>query len=268
MNDDPRLLPFDLGSGDDAVLLIHGFTGTPYETRYLGEKLALRGYRVHGVRLTGHGLDPLDLERATAEDWIRDVRAGFQALSGFRRVFVAGLSMGALLAVALAAEKPRGVAALALLAPALRFQWSVRLYLRLFRSELLRHWIRFVPKGASAVLDATERRNNPSISRVPTQGAVQLSRMVDIAEESLPRVRAPALVVISAHDPTVSPRSASLIAERLGSRPVRVLVVRRSLHVLTIDRDRDEVAAAVAGFFDEVRVETPPPDLRSAPLSP
>ena len=35
-----------------SVLLIHGLTGTPYEMRYLGERLAATGLRVHGMR--GH----------------------------------------------------------------------------------------------------------------------------------------------------------------------------------------------------------------------
>ena len=32
-----------------SALLIHGLTGTPYEMRYLGERLASRGVRVRGV---------------------------------------------------------------------------------------------------------------------------------------------------------------------------------------------------------------------------
>jgi len=36
------------------VLVIHGFTGSPFEMRLLGEDLAARGFAVEGVKLAGH----------------------------------------------------------------------------------------------------------------------------------------------------------------------------------------------------------------------
>jgi carboxylesterase len=249
VSEDSRLLPFDLGHGEDAVLLIHGFTGTPYEMRYLGERLASQGFRARGVRLSGHGLDPFVFEQFTADDWIRDCRAALDSLSGARRVFVAGLSMGALLAVLLASDLPERVHGIALLAPAFRFRGLVRLFMRLSRSDLVRRLVPYVPKGASAVLDPEERHRNPNIGRVPTRGALQLGALVSRAERALPNVKAPALVIYSKLDPTVAPAAAFLIANRLGSRPVRMVALKRSLHLITIDRERDEVSTEVGSFF-------------------
>jgi carboxylesterase len=249
MSEDPRLLPFDLGQGEEAVLLIHGFTGTPYEMRYLGEQLASRGYRVKGVRLTGHGLDPLAFEKATADDWVRDCREAFDSLSGARRVFVAGLSMGALLAVLLAVERPERVSGIALLAPAYRFHNTIKLFLWLCRPAWVRRLVRFVPKGGTAVFDAEERRKTPNLGRVPTLSGVQFAEIIARSEAALPRVHVPALVVYSALDPTVAPRAARLVEQRIGSRPVRTLRLTRSFHLITIDRERDRVVAEVDSFF-------------------
>src|SRR6266508_285833 len=45
----PDVRPFDLDRGGErGVLCIHGFTGTPFEVRYLGERLADRGLTVVG----------------------------------------------------------------------------------------------------------------------------------------------------------------------------------------------------------------------------
>jgi carboxylesterase len=41
-----------------SALLVHGLTGTPYEMRYLGERLTARGVRVRGVKLAGHASAP------------------------------------------------------------------------------------------------------------------------------------------------------------------------------------------------------------------
>ena len=43
------------GTNGGAVLLIHGYTGTPAEMRPLGDYLQQLGYTVLGVRLAGHG---------------------------------------------------------------------------------------------------------------------------------------------------------------------------------------------------------------------
>ena len=39
--DPEKTAPFELGSGDDACLLLHGFTGSPWDLRPLGERLAV-----------------------------------------------------------------------------------------------------------------------------------------------------------------------------------------------------------------------------------
>src|SRR5271154_6266158 len=56
---DPTLTaPFELGIGPGACLLVHGFTGTPWDVRPLGEALAAGGFRVRGIPLPGHGATP------------------------------------------------------------------------------------------------------------------------------------------------------------------------------------------------------------------
>ena len=92
--------PFDLVAnrvGDEeattAVVCVHSFTGTPYEMRYLGERLADGGFHVRGVLLPGHGTSPEDLDRTTWHDWTGAVEAAFDELrTDFERVAVVGQS--------------------------------------------------------------------------------------------------------------------------------------------------------------------------------
>ena len=97
--------PFFFEAGSDAaVLLIHGFTGTPYEVRGLGLALAEAGITARGIRLPGHESSEA-LNCATRDDWRRAVRAAFLDLKDrYRHVGVAGLSMGGLLSLDLAAD--------------------------------------------------------------------------------------------------------------------------------------------------------------------
>src|SRR5260370_524248 len=63
-----------------SVLLIHGLTGTPYEMRYLGERLAATGVRVHGLRLAGHAGAPGELGSVTPAHWYEGGVDGFERL--------------------------------------------------------------------------------------------------------------------------------------------------------------------------------------------
>src|SRR5262249_46987941 len=109
--------PFDLvGDGELGVVCIHGFTGTPYEMRYLGERLHRSGCSVYGLRLPGHGTRVADLDATTWRDWAVAVEQAYDTMCrSCRRVALVGQSLGGLLALHLASQR-RDVAAVATLA--------------------------------------------------------------------------------------------------------------------------------------------------------
>jgi carboxylesterase len=100
------------GAGVSA-LLIHGLTGTPYEMRYLGERLAAHRVRVRGVRLAGHAGTPEELGATSYDNWYESVVNGLEELRQFGEPnVVVGLSMGAVLAARVAADQREAVAGL------------------------------------------------------------------------------------------------------------------------------------------------------------
>lgn len=249
--DDPRLSPFDLGKGAP-VLLVHGFTGTPFEMRYLGGRLARRGFRTIGVRLPGHGTDPFALERTTAMEWINEARARLLELPAGQRVHLVGLSMGSLIAALLAADHPERVRSLALCAPALRVDPLRRVMLRFAKLRLLTPKLRFIEKGPNELHDPLMRRRLPTIGRIPVAAAEQFSLMQAWARLALPKVTAPTMVLYSERDRTVPPAAALECARRIGSRPVRMVRLERSCHILTLDVERARVADEIERFFREL----------------
>ena len=60
----PLAQPFFFPEGEHAVLLMHGFTGSPAHMRKLGEALHARGFAVRGILLPGHGGVPEDMIHA------------------------------------------------------------------------------------------------------------------------------------------------------------------------------------------------------------
>jgi carboxylesterase len=244
---------FDLPGGPDAVLLLHGLTGSPFEMRHVAERLHRAGYRCVGPVMAGHGGEPSALKGVSWASWVEGARRELAQLEGARRTFVVGCSMGALVACALAHALPERVDGLALLAPALRLAGTARLAALLARHTPLARAV--LPKlGGSDVRDPKMRRANPTMRAVPLSAVAELHLLARHVERLLPGVAAPALVVAGLKDHTVTLAGARRMARRLGSGGARIVILRRSCHLVGIDVERDRCADEVLRFFDGIPV--------------
>ena len=261
----PSWGPFALGDGPDACLLLHGLTGSPAEVRPLGEALAAAGLRAVGPLLPGHGVAPEALFDVGRGDLYDAAHQALRELSGARRVFVAGLSAGALLAIELCArERLRGgdpdIAAVALLSPAVRFRGNAWLLSAVAgRLPALRLPI-LVPKGPRDLPGPEpEDSRSPGLRSDGSQGSVPLGwgrELRLLSEEALAlarRVHAPALVCHGSLDRTAALPGARKLAAALGSRAVELRVFARSGHLILLGEEGPEVSAAVVDFFARKR---------------
>ncbi|MEO8559800.1 MAG: alpha/beta fold hydrolase, partial [Rhodospirillales bacterium] len=95
------------GTNGAGVVLVHGLTGTPTEMRYIGRGLNARGYSVYAPVLAGHCGTEAQLLTTGWRDWLASTEQACDWLAGqVDRLYVAGLSMGALLSLQMAARKP------------------------------------------------------------------------------------------------------------------------------------------------------------------
>ena len=92
----PDAVPFEKGSGADAVLFVHGFNDVPAVWRRFAEPFAEKGFHVEALRLDGLGERRLALwfDRPVSV-WQAQVTTRVNALAQtHRRVFLVGHSMG------------------------------------------------------------------------------------------------------------------------------------------------------------------------------
>lgn len=255
--------------GETGVLLIHGLTGTPAEMRHFGRRLARKGLTVACPQLAGHCDSVATLKASTWEDWYESVDQAFEALAReCRHVYVAGLSMGALLGLLLAVNKKDRLAGVTLLSPTFFYdgwnmpKWRRRLLLPLVVYSPLRHficWEEPPPYGikdervramVTSVLETRDARTADKIGHFKTPATVirESMRLVRATKACLDRVHRPTLVVHSVEDDMASIKNAHFVAGRIASERVETYFVDDSYHVLTLDKRKDDIAERVAAF--------------------
>lgn len=263
--------------GPCAVLLLHGLTGGPTELAYIAHNLHYRSrMSVSCPALANHGQPVPVLARTTwqelwdsAREHLRSAHA--RAQQDGVPLFVGGLSVGAVLALMLAAEFPDAVAGVACLAPTLFFDgWNVPWYHRLltladhtpFKHFLyLREGEPYGLKDEALRARMRERYQGARIddcsappltyAHFPVRLLCESQRLIACGMRMLPAVRAPVLVVHAAQDDTASPANAHYILDHVASEHKRLVLLENSYHIVTADLEREKVADEMARFFLE-----------------
>lgn len=254
--DPEKTAPFELGAGDPTVLLLHGFTGSPWDLRPLGVALHDRGFHVKAIRLPGHGLSADGFAGTGHRDWEQATEDALHAASQRGPAFVAGLSMGALLALRLAAKFPQRVGALALMAPALRFRDPKMKLVRSLKRvlPLLRP---HVEKNRTDLEDPYALAEAPVLPRVATRRLEDLMIVQDQGIAAVPQVQAPTFVAVARNDHVVDFAVGRELVRGLGrAHEVRLLELDRGFHIMTRDTDRERLATELGRFFEKVRDRT------------
>jgi carboxylesterase len=236
----------DRGGEAPAVVCVHGLTGTPYEVRRPAEALAEVGFVCHGLLLPGHGTTHGELGATPRAAWVDAVVAAYDALAErHARVYTLGLSLGGVLALALAQRRP--VSGVVVIAAPLDLGRGVRTVV-----PWLARVVRSLPK-TPAIFDEVARARHPGYDRMPLRSVTELVRLAREVEGGLPSVRAPVQLIYSRRDPTVPGHNADRVLRGLPPGERELHWLDDSSHVVTVDRERELVARRVVEFL--LRIE-------------
>jgi carboxylesterase len=271
-------LHFSPGTGAH-VFLLHGLTGSPSELAYVARHLHVDGgLRVWCPRLANHG-EPINVLAATTWRLLyQSARVDFLIARNAARnagvpLVVGGLSLGAVLALLLAAEFPGEVSGVICLAPTLFYdgwnvpwlRWLIPLvdytplkYFAFFREESpyglkdesLRARVGRAYKSAS--LRATTNCGHYGYAHFPIRLFCESRHLIARCMRNLRHVTAPLLLVQAEHDDATSPRNSQHIYDNVGSREKEMLLLGDSFHMVTADLERDRVAETMNQFCQRV----------------
>jgi carboxylesterase len=211
-------------------LVIHGFAGSRSEVGPLCDYLAARGYVVSVPLLAGHEGTPRELARSGRRAWIEGANSALAELKkSCGRVVVIGFSMGGLIAVQLYAHS--GFDALVLINTPV-YYWDVRRILKNILRDFRLYSKKYLASGRGK----------------PLMALLEFQRLLSATKPLFSGVGCATLVLQSADDDTVSPKSAEYISARLGGRG-RLVGLPRGGHIVFRGESAGQACAAIGDFI-------------------
>lgn len=228
------------------VILIHGFTGSPYTLRHLAEYLAENNLDVEVVLLAGHGRSWAELKQATYHDWIKSVEETvLKNLANYQNIYLVGYSMGANIAVNLAVKYPqiKGVVAL-----------GISIHLQQEKLARFGLWLtgNFRKRWKKRCLEDKKdgEDSQGEFLYVPISTIKQLYRFIDEdTKKTITLARTPLLIVHSRHDQVSRPISSEILFEKVQSRDKALFILDKSHHTLIHKTRRDFLFGKVVDFI-------------------
>jgi carboxylesterase len=246
----------DVAGGAPAVLALHGFGATPEEVQLVVEVAAELGLRALAPLLPGHGVSVQDLARTRWKDWRQAANGALeQLLASHGPAIVVGSSMGSLLALELAADRPGDVLGLGILAPPLRLTWPFpSLGLQLVCALGIPDFN--LPKlGGPDIRDAVLRRRQVTYAAQPAYAGNEVRLAGQRLEARLAEIRCPAFIAHGRHDHVCPVESARRVYAGLGTPAweKELLILPRSYHIITRDIERGQLRTRLHRFLSRLR---------------
>jgi carboxylesterase len=249
----PTAEPFFLPGGRTGILLIHGFTGTPKEMRWMGEYLNRElGFTCLGVRLAGHATRPKDMIRSRWTDWTASVEDGYNLLSGAAdEIYLAGLSMGGALSLLMSTRLlVKGIVTMSApyRMPSERPAWQIRLI------SYFKAYVRKTRGGpGTGWFDKEACKDHISYPLNPIRPAAELEVLLTKMRAALPKVNVPVCLIHSKDDDYVVPENMeNIYADMVNAADKSRHYVFGSGHVVTRDAARNQVFEIARDFIRRV----------------
>jgi len=242
----PNGQAFYLPGGPVAILMIHGFNGSPASIRPWAQGLADFGFSVSAPCLPGHGTTWEEMNNTTWQQWYAEVEREFNKLKQMHeRVFVAGFSMGGALSLRLASIRGSEMEGLILVNPAIQ---DTRLRVKLV--PLLKYLIGSLKGSRSDVAAPNPPRH--SYLRTPLKAFDSLRKLWDLVRQDLYLVDLPLMIGYSINDHVVDPYNSEVIIDNVSSVDIREVVFERSFHNVALDYDLDILIQESSAFINDV----------------
>ena len=241
---------FCYAGGEIGVVLVHGFTGSPFDLKPMGEFLSQRGLTVSGVRLQGHGTRHQALRLTNRFDWYYSLKRVIDELRPkVKKIFLVGFSMGGNLTL-LFTKLEKGIDGLVLIntpiytKPGRLMFWFIP-FIKNFKKYTTKKW-------AKDIKDYFEKGSQGSYTRIPLDSAWQYYKLVQETKEILPDIDLPVYIFQSMNDSVINPRSADYLYRKIKSPDKKIEYINTDQHkIISYFPRQEEIFAKIEHFIRE-----------------
>lgn len=215
------------------VLLIHGFTSTPYQFKELADYLSGKGFNVSVPLLPGHGTFAKDLIPTTPKDWQKAVEDAYIDLKKIsKKVFIVGNSFGCNLALWLVKKFDNQASGIITLGAPIFLRYHFILVARLYTYGFFQKYYKKPQRIYKT--DYTDMIDEITYPIMPTKNLREFFSFIKNETKcGLDKIKIPAFISHSNIDPVVNPKSATYIYENLGSDFKKIFWVETPCHTIT-----------------------------------
>ncbi|MBT8535156.1 alpha/beta fold hydrolase [Polynucleobacter paneuropaeus] len=257
-----RYETFYQGNSGHAVVLLPGLCGSELEMGVIPRLLKQSNHTYTVPKINGYSAHT---GLSNYQEWIHSVDQFITDLAqSHNSVSVVGLSMGATLALAVAARNSKAHSVVAL-SPVFIFDgWAIPWYhpfLALVFALGIRNW-HYKEREPFGVKNLELRRhirkavmaNSVSelgAAHLPAVHLYQSLELIKATKKELSSITADALIIHAIDDETASPNNPEIILRGISSETCRMIWLGNSYHMITVDNEREVVANEVNNFINQ-----------------
>ncbi len=245
-----------------AVLLFHGMTGSPFEMKKMGRALYEANFDVYCYCLPGHGTSPINIKTVRWEDWYEDSVLHYKTLTEkYDEVFLGGLCLGAVLALAIAAEYEDVNGILSLSTTLFLDGWTIpwyNIFMPIAVHTILRYYYSFPEREPYGLknevlrkkIASLQKRNTEALDHYPMSCIYELLKFSKYARKHMFKVKAPILLMHAKEDDLTSSKSAKFVYKNVSSSIKKYIELDNSYHLVVMDNQRDFVFNTSIDFLN------------------
>lgn len=238
---------------ENAIMLFHGMTGSPFEMKKYANFLYKSGFDVYCYCLPGHGNHPITINSVSWEDWISFSCEKYENLKQkYKKFFLGGLCLGAVIALKMAQDHDDISGVISLSTTLYLDGWTIPWYNFLMPMGLytiVRYYYTFPEREPYGIKNKITRKtisklmgkNSVAMDNYPLSCIYELLQLSKHARKNMYKVKAPVLIIHSNEDDLTSIKSAKFVYNNISSEKKELIILDNSYHLVVYDNDKDLV---------------------------
>jgi len=215
-----------------AVLMLHGYMGSPVSSRDMGKYISKHGISIYCPLLPGHGNLPYQIHGYGKKDWLAEAEEAFLSLQKeYDQIFIIGHSMGAVSAAYLADKYQNDVCGLILMAPLYDVpDWRIKMasfgryimpwFYPLKRKEVDRDIFIARVTDFDPTIDVTDPELQDWLveaTRLPMDSVDEMRKMGVFGRKFWPKIHQPVIIFQGGSDPAVHTDYVEILFRKLAT---------------------------------------------------